>query len=30
MKRMKVKDFIKMEIDIDVYDNVEERLAIAF
>ena len=27
---MKVKDFIKMEIDIDVYDNVEESLAIAF
>ena len=30
MKRMKIKDFIKMEIDIDVYDNVEESLAIAF
>lgn len=30
MKRMKVKDFIKMETDIDVYDNVEESLAIAF
>lgn len=27
---MKIKDFIKMEIDIDVYDNVEESLAIAF
>ena len=27
---MKIKDFIKMEIDVDVYDNVEESLAIAF
>lgn len=27
---MKVKDLLKMEIDVDVYDNVCEELAIAF
>ena len=27
---MKVKDLIKEEIDVDVYDNVCEELAIAF
>ena len=27
---MKVKDMIKMEIDVDVYDNVCEELAVAF
>lgn len=27
---MKVKDLLEMEIDIDVYDNVCEELAIAF
>jgi len=27
---MKVRDFIKMEIDMDVYDDVCEALAIAF
>lgn len=29
-KTMKVKDLIKMEVDVDVYDNVCEELAIAF
>ena len=28
--KMKVRDFIKMDIDIDVYDDVCEELAIAF
>lgn len=27
---MKVKDLLEMEIDIDVYDNYDERLGIAF
>lgn len=27
---MKVKDFIKLEEDIDVYDNIDESLAVAF
>lgn len=27
---MKVKDLIKMDVDVDVYDNVCEELAIAF
>ena len=28
--KMKVRDFIKMDVDIDVYDDVCEELAIAF
>ena len=27
---MKIKDLLEMEIDVDVYDNVCEELAIAF
>ena len=27
---MKVRDFIKMDLDIDVYDDYDERLGIAF
>lgn len=30
VKKMKVKDLIKMDVDVDVYDNVCEELAIAF
>lgn len=29
-KKMKVAEFVKMEIDIDVYDNVVEEIGIAF
>lgn len=30
IKKMKVKEFIKMDVDVDVYDNITEELAIAF
>ena len=29
-KTIKVKDLLKMDVDVDVYDNITEELAIAF
>lgn len=29
-KKIKVKDLLKMDVDVDVYDNITEELAIAF
>ena len=29
-KTIKVKDLLKMDVDVDVYDNITEELAVAF